>query len=169
MSNRNSSGSRACSRAAAAPQLHIGSCFISWNCQLILRRNALPLGNKSSTVDIQQSSARMKPNLSHIRLKRARVNQQRKHMYVLVWTCGSLRCALCVCVENSASYFIIEYGDKSVLFVRVSVLMDVPHKTSTIRNHSSSFLPLLVFRLHQIFFPQPNAYYILSFSLCWHR
>lgn len=43
-------------------------------------------------------------------------------------------------------------GEERLLFVRVSLLMDASHKTSTIRDHSSSFLPLLTPPLCIIFY-----------------
>lgn len=45
-----------------------------------------------------------------------------------------------------------------VLFVRMSLLMDAPHKTSTIRDHSSSCLPLLTITIHHILFTNSRPY-----------
>lgn len=49
---------------------------------------------------------------------------------------------MCVhlCVKL-ASRYIIEYLEKRVLFVRVSLLMDAPHKTSTIKGSFLIFPP----------------------------
>lgn len=46
---------------------------------------------------------------------------------------------------------------KRLLFVRVSLLIDASHKTSTIRDHSSSFLPLLLNPDPQLVFYSPSA------------
>lgn len=86
--------------------------------------------------------------------------------------CASM--CVCVCVGTVCIYYTyscafvcggkkkMEYargGKKRLLFVRVSLLMDASHKTSTIRDHSSSFLPLLTPpSLHHILFPEPHTY-----------
>lgn len=48
-------------------------------------------------------------------------------------------------------------GEKEGFICPVSHLMDAPHKTTTIRDHSSSFLPLLTLPLHHILFPHPSS------------
>lgn len=74
------------------------------------------------------------------------------HNYVLITQIGT---HVCVCVLKKkqktlalpcekTEYWKRRRRGKRLLFVRVSLLIDASHKTSTIRNHFSSFLPLLL-------------------------
>lgn len=87
---------------------------------------------------------------AHMTVKRARLCMCMYGQCLLNRTVSA-----CVCKRFPVLYKWI-WGKRD-LFVRVSLLMDASHKTSTIRDHSSSFLPLLTPPLHHILFPKPNT------------
>lgn len=61
------------------------------------------------------------------------------------------------CIREEKKRILEGGGEKKrgLLFVCVSLLIDASHKTSTIRDHSSSFLPLLTSAP-----PPPNSFFI---------
>lgn len=145
----------------AAAQASIDSYFISWNCQLVLHIKVLPLCNKSSSVEIEQSCVRMMLNISHIRLECAS-HMWKKNVSMCSCPCTYI-CVFCVCVcvygrvciwlWKPVLRYRIEYGEKGFYLSRChSWWMPLIRQAqsgiiSHLSSHSLHFLSIILYSL----------------------